>query len=85
MYPLGNICILNARLGGEIDQRNVIMHKAYYSNSATGGGGGGGGLLRSIFAWYVLLTSQKPYSIIVYSVANYIDPILVTFGQMVNV
>ena len=45
----------------------------------------GGGVLRSIFAWYVLLTSQKPYSIIVYSVANYIDPILVTFGQMVNV
>ena len=24
-----HICILNARLGGEIDQQNVIMHKAY--------------------------------------------------------
>ena len=27
--PLGNICILNVRLGGETDQQNVIMHKAY--------------------------------------------------------
>ena len=24
-----HICILNARLGGETDQQNVIMHKAY--------------------------------------------------------
>ena len=28
--PLGNICILNVRLGGETDQQNVIMHKAYF-------------------------------------------------------
>ena len=30
-YPLGNICILKVRLDGEIDQQNVIMHKAYSS------------------------------------------------------
>ena len=45
-------------------------------------GGGGGGLLGSIFAGYVLLASQSPYPIIVYSVANLIDPMLVTFGQI---
>ena len=28
--PLGNICILNVRLGSETDQQYVIMHKAYY-------------------------------------------------------
>ena len=35
-------------------------------------GGGGGGELGLIFAGYVLLASQSPYPIIVYSVANYI-------------
>ena len=29
--PLGNICILNVRLGAETDQQNVIVHKAYCS------------------------------------------------------
>ena len=33
--------------------------------------GRGGGVLGSIFAGYVLLASQGPYPIIVYSVANY--------------
>ena len=32
---------------------------------------GGGGLLGLIFAGYVLLASQIPYPVIVYSVANY--------------
>ena len=47
-----------------------------------GGGGGGGGvggrILGSVFAGYVPLASQSPYSITVYSVANY-RPLLVTF------
>ena len=34
-----------------------------------------------IFAAYVPLASQSPYPIIVYSVANFIDPI---FGQLCN-
>ena len=34
-------------------------------------GGGGGGVLKLIFGGYVLVASQSPYSIIVYSVANY--------------
>ena len=33
--------------------------------------GGGGGVLGLIFGRYVLLGSQSPYPIIVYSVANY--------------
>ena len=33
--------------------------------------GGGGGVLGLIFAGYVLLVSQIPYPVIVYSVANY--------------
>ena len=33
--------------------------------------GGGGGVLGLIFAGFVLLASQSPYLIIVYSVANY--------------
>ena len=36
-----------------------------------GGGGGGGEVLGLIFGRYVLLGSQSPYPIIVYSVANY--------------
>ena len=43
--------------------------------------GGGGGGTWVIFAGNVLLSSQSPYPIIVYSVANY-RPILVTFGQI---
>ena len=35
------------------------------------GGGGGERLLGLIFVWYVPLSSQKPYPIIVYSVAKY--------------
>ena len=31
----------------------------------------GGGVLRLVFAGYVLLASQSPYPIIVYSVANF--------------
>ena len=34
-------------------------------------GGGGGGVLGLNFAGYVLLASQIPYPVIVYSVANY--------------
>ena len=34
-------------------------------------GGWGGGVLGLIFGRYVLLGSQSPYPIIVYSVANY--------------
>ena len=30
-----------------------------------------GGVLGLIFAWYVLLASESPYPILVYSVANY--------------
>ena len=33
--------------------------------------GGGRGVLRFVFAGYVLLASQSPYPIIVYSVANF--------------
>ena len=40
-------------------------------NTGLGGGGGGGGELGLIFAGYVLLASQSPYPIIIYSVANY--------------
>ena len=47
------------------------------------GGGGGGWLLGLTFAGYVLLASQRPYPIIVYSVANY-RPILVAFRQICN-
>ena len=43
-----------------------------------GGGGVGWSLLGSVFAGYVPLASQSPYSITVYSVANY-RPLLVTF------
>ena len=39
----------------------------YPANTARGGGGG---VLGLIFASYVPLTSQSPYPIIVYSVAN---------------
>ena len=42
----------------------------------------GGGILGSGFAGYVPLASQNPHPIIVNSVANYIDSILVTFEQM---
>ena len=49
-------------------------------------GGGGGGLLGSSFAGYVPLVSQNPYPIIVYFWSilwPIINPILVTFGQMI--
>ena len=42
----------------------------------------GGGVIGSSFAGHVPMASQNPHPIIVYSVANYIDPILATFGQM---
>ena len=49
------------------------------------GAGEGGGVPGLIFAGYVSLASQSPYPIIVvYSVANYTDPVLVTFGQICN-
>ena len=41
-----------------------------------------GGVLESIFAGYVPLASPNRYLIIVYSLANIIDPMLVTFGQI---
>ena len=45
----------------------------------------GVGGLGLIFAGHVLLASQSPYLIIVYSGANIIiDPILVTFGKICN-
>ena len=43
-----------------------------------------GGLLALIFAGYVPLASQNPYPIIVFSVANIVDPILVTLGEICN-
>ena len=43
-----------------------------------------GHVLRLVFAGYVPLAFQSPYPIIVYSVASYIDPILVTFRQICN-
>ena len=45
-----------------------------------------GGVLGLIFAGYVLLASQSPYPIIVYSVASSIDHnyMLVIFGQICN-
>ena len=44
-----------------------------------------GGVIGLIFAGYVLLASQSPYLIIVYSLANIIiDRILVTFGHICN-
>ena len=44
---------------------------------------GGGGVLGLMFARYVPLASQSPYSIIVYFLANYrLDPILVTFWKV---
>ena len=48
--------------------------------------GGGGGLLGSSFAGYVPLASQNPCPIIVYFWSilwPIINPILVTFGQMI--
>ena len=39
------------------------------NTEACGPGGGGGGLL-GLFAGYVLLASQNPFSIIAYSVTN---------------
>ena len=48
-------------------------------------GGGGGGVRGLIFAGCVPLASQSQYPIIVvYFVANYTDPILVTFEQICN-
>ena len=48
-------------------------------------GVGGGGGLGLIFVGHVLLASQSPYLVIVYSGANIIiDPMLVTFGQICN-
>ena len=47
------------------------------------GGGGGGGVLALIFGWYVSLSFQKTYPIIVYSV-TIVDPIFFTFGQICN-
>ena len=45
-----------------------------------------GGLLALIFAGYVPLASHNPYPIIVFSVANIVDPImiLVTLGEICN-
>ena len=47
--------------------------------------GGGRGVLGLIFAGCVPLASQSHYPItVVYFVANYTDPILVTFEQICN-
>ena len=43
---------------------------------------GGGGELGLIFAGYVLLASQSPYPIIVYSVANYIPHLSPLWANM---
>ena len=46
--------------------------------------GGGGRVLGLSFPGYVLLASQNPYPIIVYSVAicgHFVDPILITLGK----
>ena len=42
------------------------------------------GVLGLIFAGYVLLASQSPYPILVYSVVNYRHPLSLTFGQIFN-
>ena len=69
-----------------IEQYRVIAkaNSQLIKGHDTGAGeGGGGGVLGLIFAGYVSLVSQSPYAIIVfYSVANYTDPVLVTFGQI---
>ena len=46
-------------------------------------GGWWWGVLALIFGWYVSLSFQKTYPIIVYSV-TIVDPIFVTFGQICN-
>ena len=55
---------------GSTDLRPTVQKAVNFS---PGGGGGGGGwfVLGLVFAGYVPLASQSPYSIIVYSVANY--------------
>ena len=48
------------------------MHKCLLCiTNLRGGGGGGGRTWVRVCCWHVLLGSQNPYPIIVYSVANY--------------
>ena len=47
----------------------AVCREVYYVCETPGEGRGGGGVLGLIFAGYVLLASQNPYPIIVYSVA----------------
>lgn len=54
------------RAGNEVDTAET-----YPGRSGMKPGGGGEWLLGLIFAGYVPLASQKPYPIIVYSVAKY--------------
>lgn len=46
--------------------------------------GWGGRGTRVNFSGYVPLTTQNPFCILVYSVANFTDPILYTFSQTVT-
>ena len=48
------------------------------------GGRGGGGSIWVTFFWVCAAGLLEPYPIIVYSVGNFIVPILVTFGQICN-
>ena len=78
------IIVITRSLGGV--QR--FVYAGVYNFSSSSGSSNllspRGGVLGSTFAGYVLLATQNTYPIIVYSVTNY-NPILVTFGQMVNV
>ena len=63
-----------------------LLHKLTKKLEPLPGGGVGGGVLGSSFAGYVPLASQNPYPIIVYfwsTLWPIINPILVTFGQMI--
>ena len=69
------IIVITRSLGGV--QRFVYAGVYNFSSSSSSSSSsllsprGGGGVLGSTFAGYVLLASQNPYPIIVYSVTNY--------------
>ena len=68
-----------------IEQYRVIAKANSQLMKGHDTGGRGGGVLGLIFAGCVPLASQSHYPIIVvYFVANYTDPILVTFEQIGN-
>ena len=56
-----NLITLEVWKSGNVESRKCVWDGRW----------GGGGVLRLIFSRYVLLASESPYPIIVYSVANY--------------